>query len=278
MSDSRLGVDALRLNNRRRLYGFAIGRVEEGGQRKLKFAVERKWLENTYPSLYRATGDDERSIQKKASELFQSRVEQWIEDRKDEVGFANMLRLELQEFEQQTSKDQSEKVDRQFCVLVFTTDEIRELRMADTSARKVAGIAYMQGLEDVAITPASILRKRLEALEVDLKQITVDLTQQLPRVEESSSKQWAAKKALYEYQYREPLEYQGTGSMLLRKSQEQADIGQLLQSLLSSDGLGGLGGMNQHHTARRRIGTARVQSLGRKEIEFRLGTENHQRG
>ena len=233
IKDERLGVDALYLQDGTRLYGFVLGTESRGGLRVLKFSVERGWLEATHSKRAEKYAAEEELKAAQARQTFVERVQQWIADREDEVGFTNMLRTDLAKFE--SSLDQGQVGTTRFVVLHIPVTQIKELKQAVPAKRKVAGLAYMHRLPDIVTTPASILEKRLKEREVDIPSESVDLSQDLPvSATQPTERQWAAKQALFEYQYRKPLEYQGTGTMLFKKSDKAPDVAALMQSLMGS--------------------------------------------
>jgi len=120
-------------------------------------------------------------------------------------------------------------------LLHLELDQIQDLKQANRNNRFVAGIAYGHGIENVVTTPASILRKRLDEADEKWMEQQVDLADELPKSIAQSEKEWAARKALLEYHMREPLEYQGTGSTLIRLG-EEVDMTALAGQLLASGG------------------------------------------
>ena len=118
--------------------------------------------------------------------------------------------------------------------------ELDQVRVAAPAARKVAGLAYQFGLERIVQTPASKLRRQLTQMGVDLDNESVDLLDQLPCNQPQSDRQWAARRALFEYQQGRPLEYQGQGSAVIR-ADEEADFAKLATELLSANSISSIG-------------------------------------
>jgi hypothetical protein len=79
------------------------------------------------------------------------------------------------------------------------------------------------------------LRKDLEKQGIDPARERVDLAARLP-IRRQSESEWAARQALVEYQLRTPLDFQGSGDVLIRTGEgaAAADVGQLIVAALKS--------------------------------------------
>ena len=236
VKQERLGVDLLSLKSGTKLYGFSLGNDPKGN---VRFAVERKWLEATHPDFYR----EQRELEVKAliaeKKILVERVTAWMKEREESERLVRFLQQELFQLEDDLQdQDALKSAASRFMVLEVARDELRDLEMAYGPLRKIAGLAYQSGLENVITTPATLLKRRLESKGVDLKTALVDLSADLPKWAAQSEKEWAARMALFEFQMREPLEFQGKGTMLIRKGKDpkEQDLASLLPSLLSGGG------------------------------------------
>jgi hypothetical protein len=115
--------------------------------------------------------------------------------------------------------------------------------MQPAQSRKIAGLAFQFGLESPTTTPVSFLNKQLQTKGIDVDKERVDLSNEVMAPSESV-KQWAARKALVEYSLREPLEYQGTSSNLIRKT-DAPDISALLSQMTGGGGLDALASLGE---------------------------------
>lgn len=238
VDDSRLGVDSLRLVGGTRFYGFLLSKNPD---RSLNFAVERAWLESTHPELYAKQVQAELDSRGKSQELLVERIRDWMKARSDDQQLVGYLQSQLHKIE---SAETEAHASTRFTVMEFTSDQVQELKIAPAANRKIAGLAYSHQLGRIVQTPASILRRQLEKQNVDVVAEQVDLSADVPSVRIESDRQWAARKALVEFQLRESLEYQGTATTLLRKGEENADVGTLLGQMLGGNG-GGLDAISQ---------------------------------
>ena len=76
-SPSRLGVDRVRLADDRWLYGFVLKADDSG----LLVAVERAWMQVTYPDLYTQQLLNEQAAQEAATKQLVGRVKAWMQNR-----------------------------------------------------------------------------------------------------------------------------------------------------------------------------------------------------
>ncbi len=237
VADSRLGVDSLKLTSGAKLYGFVLSQQPD---RSLDLAVERKWLEATHPTI---AADFVRYDEERSQKIFEQgwmRIKRWMGERQQDQGLLIFLEKELMRFEFLKDNPDSTKW---FVRIALTANEYRELSVQPAERRRIAGLAWQHHVAGPTTTPVSQLEKQLVAQGVDLKTASVNLAEQVSPAEETD-RQWAARLALVEYQQREPLDYQGTGTVLMRKSETPnfgAIIGQMLGSGSGLDAIGKLG-------------------------------------
>lgn len=230
VADSRLGVDVVRLTTGQRLYGFVLAKEASG---ELRFAVEREWLAATYPDYFQQQLVQETQAAESARDELTGRIREWREHRQDDELLVGFLDAELDRIVRQPQELPDDKL---FMVLTVAASSVREVTIQNAEPRKIAGLAYQHGIDKVVTTPASLLKKRLTAIDVNPVEEQVDLSSQVPQVQSQSTRQWAARKALVEFQMREKLEYQGTGTTMIRKG-ESTDVAALMGQLLAGGSL-----------------------------------------
>ncbi len=228
VSNSRLGVDSVTLTSGERLYGFIL---DQHSDRSVEFAVDRNWLQSTYPTLAADFVKFDNQRTQRIYEQKVQRIQRWMDARRDDQGLLIFLEKELAKFEFLKSDANDSKW---FVRIALTADAYREMVIQPPERRKIAGLAWQHQLDSPTTTPVSLLEKQLVAKGIDLKTAKVNLVEQVSPAEEND-RQWAARKAIVEYQHRKSLEYQGTGSVLLRKSQSP-DLGALVGQMLGSGG------------------------------------------
>jgi hypothetical protein len=237
VSDARLGVDLVRLRSGQRLYGFVLAQHPD---RTLEVAVARDWLESTYPALARELIEIDEAQTMAAYEKLIARTRSWLEHRQQDRSLAIFLEKELDRFEfSKANPDRS----KSFVRVILKPDQFRDVTLQPDSRRKVAALAWQHRIEGATTTPVSLLQKQLEAKGVNLQSSHVDLSEQVsPSIETDRS--WCARQALVEHQLRKPLEFQGTGEMLVRLSDNPdfgAVVGQMLRGGGGLDAIGQLG-------------------------------------
>ncbi len=234
VSDKRLGVDRVRMEGGKRLYGFVLA---ENPDRSITLAVERVWLETTYPSLFEKEVEREKIRAQAARDELLSRIETWIQQREQDELLIRFLRSESQRID---ATEASQRPTAPLLSIHLPKEEIRDVFLQPPDRRKIAGLAFQHGLHGMTVTPASILRRKLLQQGVDLDAEQVDLSGSMPATEKQSLRQWSARKALVEFHRREALEYQGTGTNLIRKG-EQTDLAALIGQFLGGGGLDAIG-------------------------------------
>lgn len=233
----RLGMDAIRLStgdakshpgySGERLLGFIIGRDQ---QAKISLAVERKWLETTYPELAESKNTADKDSSAAAKQVLIDRIQVWMKERKKDGPLCLYLEEQINALETQGTAP-----DSKFVVFRLAADQISSTKTASPENRHIAGIAFQNDLENVSTRSAALLEKELKSQGIDAKKSQVDLTHDLPAGSGESEGQWKVRQALIEHSYREPLEYQGTGNKFY-KSGGDANLMQVASDMLGSGG------------------------------------------
>lgn len=229
IADSRLGVDSVKLDSGKRLYGFLIAQRSD---RSIVFAVERRWLKSTHPLLFDEFTDTERTRFEAMRKKRIERIETWIEERPNDRGLVAFLDHELARF---TDAESSTLDQKKFVGIELASTKYRELSKQPTDRRKIAGLAFQYGAENVTTSPVSQLKRELIELGVDIETGVVNLSDEMATTVSESEREWAARKAVVEHVLRKPLEYQGTGGTLIRKS-ETVDASALVAQWMGSGG------------------------------------------
>ncbi|MEZ6136070.1 MAG: hypothetical protein R3C53_14310 [Pirellulaceae bacterium] len=229
--DDRLGVDVVQCVDGSRLYGFVLD-ANVG----VTFAVERSWLESHLPDTAErlATEEAERTREQLAKRV--ARIERWLQERPEPGPMERWLKLELAKTRRQAQEGPTADSKPFFYLMKIAEAELRKVTIQPKERRHIAGIAYGHNLPNIVTTPTTQLARQLDELGVKPTEEQVDLVDRLPQSLEQTEQQWAAKRALVEFDMREALEYQGTGTTLIRKG-DQADPAALIGQLLGAGGL-----------------------------------------
>ena len=195
----------------------------------LTLAMEREWLKKTYPELYRDFISAEKIDFQTVKTQLVKRIDSWIESRKDDRLLLTYLMDEKKRLAQELNDLTPPK---KFILALIPNANVRQVYVQPPDRRKIVGLAWQNGLSNVTTTSTARLKKQLTALKVDLNNAKVDLSHEL-LPSSQTDKQWSAKVALVEHALRPSLEYQGTGSMLLRKD-EAPNEAALLNALMGN--------------------------------------------
>ncbi len=236
IADSRLGVDSVKLEGGKRLYGFLIAKRID---RSIVFAVDRMWLKATHPQVFDELTSAERTRFGEVRKTRIERIDSWIKDRPNDRGLLAFLDHELERFSETNADELDEK---KFVGVELSSSMYRELFNQPPERRKIAGLAYQNDLDSVTTSPVSQLRKKLVENGVDIEAGVVNLSDEISTTVTESDREWSARKGVVEHVLRKSLEYQGTGSTLIRKS-ETVDASALVVQLMG--GGGGLDAISQ---------------------------------
>ena len=233
-SKQRLGVDIVNFDNNQRLYGIVM---TPQGQRPLRVLVERAWLKTTYPDLLAELENAELRKRVKAAEDLKSRIESWMEVRKNDRLLKIFLEDELARIGDEAPQEDS---SGKFVIAELGAARVHRVFRQPNDRKRIVGLAWEHDLPDVTTRSTIRLRKDLEAKNVDVERARFDLSSEIKLVGQTEQ-QWAAKVALVEFHLRKELEFQGTGKNLIRagtKPDPAAMIGNLLGSSLDISALG----------------------------------------
>ena len=95
VAESRLGVDSVKIEGGKRLYGFLLSRRAD---QSIVFSVGRQWLETTHPSLLAEFTGLERDRFDLLRQQRIERLEAWIEERPNDRRLVSFLEDELTRF------------------------------------------------------------------------------------------------------------------------------------------------------------------------------------
>ncbi len=228
--ESRLGVDSVKIDGGKRLYGFLLSQAAD---QSIVFAVERRWLETTHPQFYTEFTGQERDRFEKLRQQRIKRIERWLEDRPDDRSLVAFLEHELARFSEVVPDDLSKK---KFVTIELKPNRFREISKQPADRREIAGLAFQNHLEAVTTTPVTQLKKQLAEMGVDMDSEMVNLSKEVESAGETD-RQWAARKAVVEHTLRKQIEFQGTGSMMIRKT-DTPDMTALVSQIVGGGGLG----------------------------------------
>src|SRR5690606_28147675 len=133
--------------------------------------------------------------------------------------------------------------DPEFIRLTLSRADVRQIFAQSDVRRKLAIAAWQQKLEDVEASPLTQLQQRLAARDVDWQNSDPDASQLAAGPVLQNDREWAARRALYEYQFLRRLDFQGTGNVLVQTGDEAPppNLARLMQDMLNQQRAAALG-------------------------------------
>ncbi|MAV37093.1 MAG: hypothetical protein CMJ59_16740 [Planctomycetaceae bacterium] len=226
-SPKRLAVDVVSVKGGPQLFGAVLSRSADGG---LTMAVERAWLEKTYPRYYQELAAGERALATAAREGLTRRIERWQRRRSED---ANLV-LFLREQAQQVAKplDAAAATTSQFVMIELAAGEVRNVFRQPPRQRRIAELAWALRLDNVTTRTANHLQRELQKREVDVAKAPqlADRFGTLPQGEQ----EWAARMALVEFRLRKKLTFQGEGEYVARTGSgaDKVDLNDLVNQIV----------------------------------------------
>lgn len=238
----RFCVDIVLVKGGAELRGSILSRNPE-----LQIAVQRGWLTTHQSEMAKQVIEQELQTQDVSRKQLVERITQWRADRADQPRLTFVLDRELR----QLAKPVGPKVaPSQFVIVNIPLDRVRRVFEAPVASRNLAAAAWFERLERVEETVFGKLRSQVELTHPQWTTEQFDISDRLPLGQLQSDDEWAARQAIWEFEFRKELSFQGTGNFVMRvEAGQKPDLAALLsqssESLLAGQldvlGLGDLG-------------------------------------
>lgn len=229
-----LAVDQVAIKGELKLLGVVLGREADG---KLAFATGREWLKKAHPKFFEKALRDETAETQAALTELRDRIAEWRKVRSPENEFDFFLKKEAERIEKELQgiAAGTREEDAPFLVVDVAAAKIERVVNQPPQRRAVALAAWREHLPDVEIRSTTSLAQELKKLKVAPVDDPDALLELLPPRRENDAA-WAARKALVEYQFRKPLDFQGTGDLVFRTGDklQAAQGARLLEELIKS--------------------------------------------
>lgn len=240
---NRLCVDIVVVERGADVRGMIVSRANDGGA---TLAVRRGWLREAQPELYEEFRESELESQRAGDELLVERIDAWIAelDPDEDRQFIAILEGEREDVSRRIEDPEGddESDDDEFLLMEFSADRIREIHVQPDRRRQAGLCAFYHGLMDVEETILTELESELSEYDPSWQSTTVDLTSRLASQGVQSDREWAARQAIFDHQYRKPINFQGTGDAIVQvDAGGQGDMGAFLDQMLSGGLTGDLG-------------------------------------
>lgn len=227
----RYCVDIVLLKGGAELRGSLLTRTPE-----LKIAVQRDWLTAHQPEMAKQATEWESEQQKLNHRVLSDRITSWRKDRADQPRLTFVLDRELDLL---TQPEPPKAAPSQFLIVQVPSDRVRRVFEAPATSRNLAAAAWFERLERVEETVMSKLKTQVEPTHPQWATEKFDISDRLPRGQSQSDDEWAARQALWEFDFCKELTLQGTGNFVMRVEAGQKPD---LAALLSQSGESLLGG------------------------------------
>jgi hypothetical protein len=226
---ARLSVDVVSLKSGTTLRG-AVARYDAGGS--LTMAVAREWLRKASPDLFAKRTREEASVRRAALEQLRERLDKELVGVPNDSRLGAFLRSERKRAERLLA-EAAPSDERQFVWLDLAKKEIAKLKPASAANRRIAAWSWFERLANVETRDADDLAHELERRGINPAQPLPDLSDRFP-LRRQDDREWRARMALVVYALDKPLDFQGTGDVLVRadRSGNAKDAGPLLAKLL----------------------------------------------
>lgn len=229
-------IDMLALKDGTRLYGAVLSRTKDG---TTVMAVQRAWLKANAKKLYDQTAAAELQRIRSAPQVRLQRLRDWIAERAGEKDLLPFLKSELKRLRESAAKPQTAvgPITAQFMVLTIAGKDVRGGFRQSPQHRRVALLAWKERLKNVESRSAASLAKELRESGKPFGPKSADLSGRLPKSPAETERQWAARKAIVEFDYLKRVRFQGTDEMLVRAGGDHdkpADISKIFGAMLNN--------------------------------------------
>jgi hypothetical protein len=215
---SQLAVDIVTLKSGKSVRG-AVVKADAG---VISIAVARGWLDHSMPDLYQKTVANESQLQRQIAEQLRDRLKKQLETPAQDQRLTFFLKQELERVESQLTRKEPVEPS-QFLWLDLEQGTVAKVVRAAPDRQRVAIWAWNESFPNVETRDVHDLERDLQQRKIDPTVAPPDLSNRLaPQLQDD--REWAARLAIVEYAFGEPLDFQGTGTVLIRTEADQKGI------------------------------------------------------
>ena len=235
--DSRLAVDVVQLKNQKQIRGFVLtGHANED----LAIAVSKAWFENHDQKAYLKAEEIARQQAIKARLQLRDRV-QAVLNAPTPIDAQGQLRNKAFDFYLKKELDRVNSIidnprddECQFLVLRIKSSAVSNFSLASDANRKIAVWSWHERLQDVESRTPSDLEKELATKKIDATATPPELDDRFYSNEENED-QWAVRLSIVAHRLDKPIEFQGSGNVMLRVSEGgPPDVASLMAKMMQS--------------------------------------------
>ena len=226
---SQLGVDVVSLKSGKSVRG-AILKNEANGS--VTMAVPREWLKQANPELLAKLAADEATSQRMAWEELRDRLTKLLATPPESQRSVFFLKEELERVEKLLAQAEPSE-PTQFVWFEAKREAIAKVSPSVPDRQRIAIWAWGERLKEVETRDVADLTRELKQKGVDPTKPAPDLSDQLA-ARPQDEREWAARLALVEYAFGTPLDFQGTGDVLVQSngSRDLKDMAPVIAKVL----------------------------------------------
>ena len=226
---SQLGVDVVSLKSGKSVRG-AIIRQEPNGS--LTLAVPREWLQKANPESLAKLAAEESTAQREAWEQLRDRLTKLLTMPPESQRSVFFLKEELERVEKLLAQAEPPEAP-QFVWFDAKRETVAKVTPSAPERQRVALWAWSERLKEVETRDVADLTKELKQRDVDPTLPAPDLSDRLA-ARPQDDREWAARMAVVEYVFGTPLDFQGTGDVLVRSngSRDLKDMAPVIAKVL----------------------------------------------
>lgn len=221
-------VDSIHLKDKRQIRGIALGFDED---RQARIAVSSDWLSKFDKNLFAKTVDQSNAMANQARVQLRDRLKK-LEPTGNFPGLDFFVSKELARIEREI--EEPDLTTPQFLLLKIKLSSIANIQSASDANRNIALWSWYERLTNVENRSISQLSEELATKKIDLKLPAPDLSTRFLPTEEDDDR-WACRFALVSYRLANPVEYQGSGDVMIQvESNAPIPIATLVPQILQS--------------------------------------------
>ncbi|MBS0202190.1 MAG: hypothetical protein JSS49_04760 [Planctomycetes bacterium] len=228
---SQTVVDIVSLKSGRTIRGAVIKADPVG---TVTMAVSREWLRHSSPDLFQKVIAKEADQRKQVFEQLRNRLQGLLAVPPGEPQLVFFLKKEVERAEQQLKEGKADQPS-QFVWVDIEHDSIAKMIHPAPDRQRAAMWAWSEQLANVETRDLHDLQRELKQRMVDSTIPPPDISDRLaPRPQDD--REWAARLAIVNYTLVKPLDFQGTGDLLIRSNEDRkaVDLAPVLTKVLTS--------------------------------------------
>ncbi len=235
--DSRLVVDVIQLKNQKQIRGFVLtGHANED----LAIAVSNAWFEKHDQTAFLKAEKIAQQQAIKARLQLRDRL-QAVLNELTPIDAHGQLRNKAFDFYIKKEIDRvnaiienPRDVEFQFLVLRIKPSAVSNFSLASDANRKIAVWSWYERLQDVESRTPNDLEKELATKKIDVASTPPELDDRFYSIEESED-QWAVRLSIVAHRLDRPIEFQGSGNVMLTASEgDLPDVASLMAKMMQS--------------------------------------------